>query len=336
MSNLASYLGPFNVSMLDKDLVVDLYRGIRAVEEMLLMATKSEYEPLTEPARYLSKAGGKRFRPALALLSAQYGDPNALGVVQAAAAVELTHLATLHHDDVMDEADLRRGTPSANARWGNTVAILTGDYLFTKASQIVAELGPEAVMLQARTYERLVSGQVRETFGPRAGEDPLQHYMEVVAGKTGSLIAAAAQFGAMMSGADDDTAHTLADFAEQIGIAFQLADDVLDVTSDSVESGKTPGTDLREGVPTLPVLKVLAAARPEDERLVELLTGDLTDDTLHAEALALLRAHPAIELARADCTEHAERARALLSPLPDNTATQALGVLCDLAVDRVA
>ena len=233
------------------------------------------------------------------MLGAQFGDPYAPGVVPAAVVVELTHLATLYHDDVMDEADVRRGVPSANSRWGNSVAVLTGDFLFSRASHILADLGPEAVRVQAEAFERLVTGQILETVGPRDGRDPLDHYLEVVAGKTGSLMSVAGRFGAMMSGADETVVHILAKYGERIGAAFQLADDVLDIASDSHESGKTPGTDLREGIPTLPVLHVRRRyaqaggdVPAEDRRLNELLDGDLTDDALHAEALHLLRAPP--------------------------------------------
>ena len=194
------------------------------------------------------------------MLSAQFGDPYAPGVVPSAVVVELTHLATLYHDDVMDEADVRRGVASANARWDNSVAVLTGDFLFARASQILADLGPEAVRIQAEAFERLVTGQILETVGPRDGRDPIDHYLDVIAGKTGSLIAVAGRFGALMSGADESVVDILTQYGERVGTAFQLADDVLDIASDSHESGKTPGTDLREGIPTLPVLHLRSSA----------------------------------------------------------------------------
>ena len=174
-------------------------RRLDAVEQLLADAVKSDDPFVAEAARHLVEAGGKRFRPLLVLLAAQFGDPAAPGVVPAAVVVELTHLATLYHDDVMDEAPLRRGAPSANARWDNTVAILTGDFLFARASDLLADLGPEAVRIQARTFERLVTGQIRETVGPADGQDPLDHYLSVLADKTGSLIATSGRFGAMLS-----------------------------------------------------------------------------------------------------------------------------------------
>ena len=297
---------------------------------------KSDYPFVTEASTHLVDAGGKRSRPLLVLLAAQFGDPTAPGVVPSAVVVELTHLATLYHDDVMDEAALRRGAASANARWDNTVAILTGDFLFARASDILADLGPDAVRLQARTFERLVTGQIRETVGPSPGADPVEHYLSVLADKTGSLIATSARFGAMLAGADEATVDILARFGERFGVAFQLSDDLLDVLSESTDSGKTPGTDLREGIPTLPVLLMRRTARPEDARLLELLDAGLADDADHAEALGLLRAHPAMAAAQDEVVRWADAARDGLAPLPDVPAKAALAALCDQVVGRTA
>ncbi|MFF2074691.1 polyprenyl synthetase family protein [Kitasatospora sp. NPDC058162] len=330
-------VGPFGLSVQDRDLTRDVQAGLDAVEAALSEAVKSDVPFITVTASHLIEAGGKRFRPLLLLLAAQFGDPGAPGVVPAAVVVELTHLATLYHDDVMDEAPVRRGAESANSRWDNSVAILTGDFLFSRASQVLADLGPEAVRMQAEAFERLVTGQILETRGP--GEsDRLLHYLDVLAGKTGSLIAVSCRIGALMSGASPALVDTLGEFGERIGIAFQLADDVLDIASDGHESGKTPGTDLREGVPTLPTLLLeqmpADPSDPDDTRLRELLAQDLSDDGLHAEALRLLRAHPALERARRETLRHAEEARALLAPLPDCAAKAALDGLCDAVAIR--
>ncbi|MEF9912681.1 polyprenyl synthetase family protein [Streptomyces sp. P5-A9] len=331
-------VGPFGLSVRDQALEADVQAGLAAVEAGLLDATKSEVPFITEAAQHLVSAGGKRFRPLLVMLAAQFGDPDAPGVVPSAVVVELTHLATLYHDDVMDEADVRRGVDSANTRWGNSVAVLTGDFLFARASHILADLGPEAVRIQAEAFERLVTGQILETAGPRDGRDPVDHYMDVLGGKTGSLVAVSGRFGALMAGADESVVDILTQYGERLGIAFQLADDVLDIASDSHESGKTPGTDLREGIPTLPVLHLRARAaaesRPEDKELVELLDGDLADDARLAEALRALRAHPALEQARRDTVRYAEEARATLAPLPECYAKAALEELCDAVVHR--
>jgi heptaprenyl diphosphate synthase len=331
-------VGPFGLSVRDQALEADVQAGLAAVEEGLLEATKSEVPLITGAAQHLVRAGGKRFRPLLVMLSAQFGDRHAPGIVPSAVVVELTHLATLYHDDVMDEAEVRRGVPSANTRWGNSVAVLTGDFLFARASHILADLGPEAVRVQAEAFERLVTGQILETAGPQDGRDPVEHYLDVLAGKTGSLVAVSCRFGAMMSGADETVVDVLTQYGERLGVAFQLADDVLDIASDSRESGKTPGTDLREGIATLPVLRLRERAQrlglAEDIALCELLDSDLTDDVRHAEALAALRAHPALEQARRDTVRYAQDARASLAPLPECDAKAALMELCDAVVHR--
>ncbi|MCC0096605.1 polyprenyl synthetase family protein [Streptomyces flavotricini] len=331
-------VGPFGLSVRDQALETDVQAGLAAVEAGLLEATKSEVPFITDAAQHLLRAGGKRFRPLLVMLASRFGDPYAPGIVPAAVVVELTHLATLYHDDIMDEADERRGVASANARWGNSVAVLTGDFLFARASHILADLGPEAVRIQAEAFERLVTGQILETAGPRDGRDPVAHYLDVMAGKTGSLIAVSGRFGALMSGADESVVDILTQYGERLGIAFQLADDVLDIASDAHESGKTPGTDLREGIPTLPVLRLREMAAqggdPDDLELVRLLDGDLTDDALHAQVLARLRVHPALEQARRDTVRYAQEARAALAPLPEGFAKSALEELCDAVVHR--
>ena len=321
------------IDFADPALEATVRAGLDAVEAMLRDSVKSDYPFVTETSQHLVAAGGKRFRPLVVLLAAQFGDPGAPGVVPAGVVVELTHLATLYHDDVMDEADLRRGAASANSRWGNTVAILTGDFLFARASDILADLGPEAVRLQARTFERLVQGQIRETVGPDDGDDPVAHYLRVLADKTGSLIGTSGRFGAMLSGADETATEILTRYGERIGIAFQLSDDLLDVLSDSDASGKTPGTDLREGVPTLPVLLLRRAARAEDDSLLAALSGPL-DDAQLASTVTALRAHPVMEQARAEVQRWADDARATLAPLPDVPAKEALESLCDFVVRR--
>ncbi|HEY0471319.1 MAG TPA: polyprenyl synthetase family protein [Kribbella sp.] len=326
------------ITIVDEALESRVRAGLEAVEVALRDSARSEAPFVTEAAQHIMVAGGKRFRPLLVLLAAEFGpSPAAAEVVDAAVVVELTHVATLYHDDVMDEAALRRGASTANARWDNSVAILTGDWLFARASDLVASLGPEAVRIQARTFGRLVEGQIRETLGVTEDQDPLAHYLSVVADKTGSLIATSALFGARFAGASAEIQETLRAFGEEIGAAFQLADDILDVASESGQSGKTPGTDLREGVPTLPVLIFRAQADPADEadaRLLELLDSDLTDDARLAETLGVLRAHPSLQQAEDDVRRRADDARKLLEDLPEGAARSALESLCDLVVTR--
>jgi heptaprenyl diphosphate synthase len=316
-------------------LEADVSEGLRRVEQALREAARSEEALLAEASRHLMDAGGKRFRATLVLLAAQFGDPRDERVVPAAVAIELTHLATLFHDDVMDEAAIRRGHESANSRWSNMVAILTGDFLFARASRILADLGDAAIRIQADTFSQLVSGQIAETVGPAPGQDPLDHYLRVVRDKTASLIATAGRFGAMFSGAPGEVVTRVAPACQALGVAFQLSDDILDVASDSAQSGKTPGTDLREGVRSLPVLHALRSAGPQDARLCELLgSADLTDPSLHAEALALLRAHPAMDAARADLRHWADTAREQIAGLPDLPPRLAFEAMCDFVVER--
>lgn len=310
--------------------------GMAAVAALLASSIESEYELLTQTSHHLVDAGGKRLRPMLTLLAAEFGDSSAEGVVPSAVVSELTHLATLYHDDVMDEALLRRGVPSANSRWGNTVAILAGDFLFAKSSAILADLGPEAVRLQAKTFERLVVGQIMETIGPQDGEDPLAHYLKVVADKTGSLLSASAQYGALAAGTSPEVRHTLGEFGERIGLAFQIADDVIDIASDSGVSGKTPGTDLREGVPTIVTLHVLTSDDPADADLRKLLSAPINDDSLVTEVLSRLRSHQAIVTMREQLRGYAESARSVLEPLEECEAKSALVALCDVVIDRSA
>ena len=308
---------------------------LETVEVALLKAAEAQTPMVTEAAQHIIAAGGKRFRPLLVTLTAQLG-PTAVpeDVTRAAVVVELTHVASLYHDDVMDEARIRRGSISANSRWGNTVAILVGDFLFARASDLVADLGPEYVRLQARTFSRLVQGQIAETVGPQPGQDPLDHYLTVLADKTGALIATSALFGAKISGCSPALQERMADFGEQIGLVFQLSDDIIDITSET--TGKTPGTDLREGIPTLPTLLVRRSTDPADARLLELLDSDLAEDAALAEALELLRRHPALEQARAEVERRALAARALLADLPAGPARLALEELCDSVVHRTA
>ena len=318
----------------DGELEQRLGTGLAMVEDGLRDAVASDDPFVADASRYLVDAGGKRFRPLLVLLASQFGDPDAWGVVPAGVVVELTHLATLYHDDVMDEALVRRGAPSANARWDNSIAILTGDFLFARSSRILADLGPEAVRIQAYTFERLCKGQIRETVGPRDGQDPVDHHLEVIADKTGSLIAASGRYGALMAGAPAEQVEVLTQFGERIGVAFQLADDLVDITSESMQSGKTPGTDLREGIPTLAGLIALASDDPADDRLKDLLSRPLPDDAEHAEALALLRSHPAIGEARKQAHAWSDSARDLLEGLPAGPARDVLALLCDYVVSR--
>jgi heptaprenyl diphosphate synthase len=322
------------VEFADERLTAEIAEDLALVETALRETSFGGDEMFAEVSRHMMEAGGKRFRAMLVLLAARFGDSRDKRIVPAAVAIELTHLATLFHDDVMDEAVIRRGHPSVNSMFGNSVAILAGDYLFARASRILADLGPEAVRIQAETFSRLVDGQLAETVGVRPGQDPLDHYMHVITEKTGSLIATSGRFGAMFSGAPDEVAELIAGACLRIGVAWQLSDDVLDVASTSLQSGKEPGTDLRQGVRTLPVLYALRDASSGD-RLRSLLTGaDLTDPAPHAEALALLRVSPALSEARDTVRTWIAGAREQVAQLPDVPARAAFESLCDFVITR--
>ncbi|OBG73240.1 MULTISPECIES: nonaprenyl/(2E,6E)-farnesyl/geranylgeranyl diphosphat synthase [unclassified Mycobacterium] len=319
----------------DAEFAATVRDGVGRVERLMDAELRSADEVMTESLMHLFKAGGKRFRPLFAVLSAQLGpNPDAEEVTIAGAVIELVHLATLYHDDVMDEAQVRRGAPTANVRWGNNVAILAGDYLFATASRLVSRLGPEAVRLIAETFAQLVTGQMREGRGSAEGVDPVDHYLKVVYEKTACLIAAAGRFGAMFSGADAEQVERLSRLGGIVGTAFQISDDIIDIDSDAHESGKLPGTDVREGVHTLPMVYALREPGPDASRLRELLSGPIDDDEAVAEALALLRASPGMAKAKQVLAEYAEQARQELAQLPDRPGRQALQTLVDYTISR--
>lgn len=309
--------------------------GVARIEQLIETELRGADDLMTEAVLHLFEAGGKRFRPLFTVLSAQLGpNPDADEVTIAGAVIELVHLATLYHDDVMDEAQVRRGAPSANVRWGNNVAILAGDYLFATASRLVSRLGPSAVRIIAETFAQLVTGQMRETRGAADGVDSIEHYLKVVHEKTACLIGAAGQFGAMFSGADDDQVQRLSRLGGIVGTAFQISDDIIDIDSDPDESGKLPGTDLREGVHTLPVLYALRETGPDADRLRQLLVGPVNDDAVLAEALRLLRGSPGMAKAKETVAQYAAQARSELAALPDLPGRQALATLVDYTVNR--
>ncbi|MEN9351232.1 MAG: hypothetical protein RL455_173 [Actinomycetota bacterium] len=326
-------MNQIGIPNLDKKLEDSLVADMLRVEELMRSHIKGDYPLVVETSRHLVEAGGKRLRPLLTLIAAQFGDPSNYDIIKAAVCCELTHLATLYHDDVMDDAVLRRGVISANKKWDNAVAILTGDYLFSKVSDMLADIGPEAVKLQAKTFERLVIGQIKETQGKSEGLSQIDHYMKVVADKTGSLIATSARFGALLSGATPEVVEVLTKFGEKIGVAFQVADDLLDVVSSQTASGKTPGTDLKEGIPTLVTLYVIAANEPSDKDLISKLSGPISDEDL-PKVILQLRNHKALKQVQEYLTKVANDANGLLIDLPEGPAKQALVNLTFALVNR--
>lgn len=317
-----------------------LQSRLAIVEERLRNAVSQSDRLADATSRHLVNAGGKRLRPALALLTAHLGDASRPEVVDAAVVVELTHLATLYHDDVMDSAPTRRGAPAAHEVWGNSVAILTGDLLFARASAVVAGLGPQAVRIQAETFERLCLGQLHETVGPSADDDPVEFYLQVLADKTGSLIATSARFGAMFAGCAPSVVQQVTRYGELAGVAFQLADDVIDVRSDAATTGKTPGTDLREGVATMPVLllrrKVAAGGSADDAALLAAIDGDLSSDEALADVVARLGAHPVVDETAALASTWSARACEAIANLPEGGVKASLISFAEALVARTA
>jgi geranylgeranyl pyrophosphate synthase len=319
----------------DPDLAEIVRDGVSQIEQLMATELGKADELMSEAVHHLFLAGGKRFRPLFTVLAAALGpDPTNGDVIIAGAVIEMVHLATLYHDDVMDEAQMRRGAPSANARWSNNIAILAGDYLFATASRLVSRLGPEAVLVIADTFAQLVTGQMRETRGLAADTDPIDHYLKVVYEKTACLIAASGRFGATFSGADEEQIERLSRLGGIVGTVFQISDDIIDIGSDPDESGKLPGTDLREGVHTLPVLYALRETGPDADRLRELLTGPVEDDDVVAEALQLLRASKGMVQAKEMVRNYAEQARQELASMPDVAGRRALESLVDYTVNR--
>ena len=320
----------------DRALLKALESGLEIVETKLVSSTQHADKIAGASVRHLVAAGGKRVRPTLVLLAAQFGDPKKQEVIDAAVVVELTHLATLYHDDVMDDAPTRRGVPTAQMIWGNSIAILTGDLLFARASQVGSHLGEESLKLQADTFERLCLGQLHETIGPGESDDAIEHYIQVMADKTGSLIAASAELGIMLSGAPREYMEPMRVYGEKVGVAFQLIDDVIDI-SEAGPSGKTPGTDLRAGVPTLPVLLLRKAAAEGDVEatsLLSLIDGGLNDDARLQEALVRLRSHPVANLAYLEAKRWADEAVIAIKNLPEGSVKNALEQFAQAVVDR--
>jgi heptaprenyl diphosphate synthase len=287
------------------------------VEEALQKAVRADFDFLTEAASHLISAGGKRFRPMLVLLAGYFGDPTDPRLVPGAVAIELTHLATLYHDDVIDEGESRRGQPSANARWDNTVAILTGDYLFARASEISSELGTDVSRLLARTIATVCDGQIREVAASGRLDQTEAGYMEAIRRKTAALIATSCRLGGMLSEA-------------ALGIGFQLSDDIMDVISSEGELGKEPGVDLKEGVYTLPVIQALE----ESEELRGLLAGGPPEGERLQRAVAIVSEDAALSRARDAVTNQVRRAKGLAGRLPEGAPRTGLIHLAEFIAIR--
>lgn len=327
-------------------LVAALTDALSEIEDELTSSLANADRLAEDVARHLLDAGGKRVRPLLTVLASLVGNPQTAdgnvteisgNVRRVATVMELTHLATLYHDDVMDEAELRRGAPTAHRQWSNLVAILAGDLIFARASLGMSDMGDESIRAHAQTFEQLVMGQLQETMGPADGEDPLAHYLEVIRGKTASLISTAAGLGALHGGGDEHAIEIMKSYGEYAGMAFQLADDIIDLTADEATSGKTPGTDLRERVPTLPVLLMRQAADHGDVAATEavaLIDGELDTDEQLAAAVSAVKAHPVVDEAWSLTRGWSARAKQVLDGLDESLVKTALIQFADSVVNR--
>jgi geranylgeranyl pyrophosphate synthase len=307
----------------DAGLEARLRARLDEVEAALEKSVRSESDFVTETASYLVRAGGKRFRPLLVVLSGHFGDGTDPRLIPGAVAIELTHVATLYHDDVIDEAERRHGVSSANARWDNTVAILTGDFLFARASDISSDLGSDVTRLLARTIATVSDGQIREVAGAGRWDLGEDAYMEVIRRKTASLIATSCRLGGMLSDAPPETVERLDDLGVALGMAFQLSDDIMDVTATETELKKAPGQDMREGVYTLPVLYALDDG-PAGDELRDLLSQGPPDGDRLTRALEIIRTDGSLEKARQAVTEEVRRAKRVADDLGEGPARDAL------------
>lgn len=317
----------------DRALLRSIETKLELVEAGIDRIVASEERVIADIAGHLSRAGGKRMRPVLLLLTSHLANSDSPDLVDAAIVMEVTHLATLYHDDVMDQAPLRRGVETAHMVWNNNMAILAGDLLFARASKLVATLGERALQMQAATFERLVIGQLHETIGPTASDDPLEHYIDVMRDKTGSLIALSAQLGVLLSGAEERYLAAVGEFGESIGVAFQLMDDIIDIQSEEQNSGKSPGTDLLAGVPTLPVLLLRENTDASSKQLLAKIESGLDEDSLGA-VVAELRQHAVMQQAQTAANEWGARAIRALDPLPAGSVKSALVAFAEAVVDR--
>jgi len=311
-----------------------VWERMRAVETRLVEATVADTDFLTKIAQHGLTAGGKRYRPLLAQVAAELGGATGDDPVEAGVSVELVHLGSLYHDDVIDEAETRRGEPSVNENWTNTVAILSGDFLLARASEIAAPLGEEAVALIARTYATLCEGQVRELIYTNGLDHGPEGYYSVIGGKTASLIRTSARLGAITGGADRDTIEAISDWAWEMGMVFQITDDVLDLIASDEFLGKPAGSDIGEGTFTLPVL--LAADGDDGDEIRSLLDGGkpYEHDAIH-RVIDLTVKGGYIDIVLDEAVNRIRIAEKAANEIPDNPLTKILANLDQYLLDRV-
>lgn len=318
--------------------VFDLVRDeLQLVEERLHdipLRLDADFELVTEAIGHLLDAGGKRIRPALTLLTGRLYPSRLDRIVSLAAAVEMLHTATLVHDDVVDGSLLRRGSPTLNARWSPGATILTGDYMFARAADLAAQTDSVRTMqIFARTLMTIVSGELRQLFGDAAFRQTRDDYFKRIYAKTASMFELATEAAGVLIGAAEDEIRALRQFGHDLGIAFQIMDDVLDFSSDASQVGKPVASDLRQGIVTLPVIDYLDL-HPHDKRVDALLSDDYRTDEMVLPLVADVRASGAVDRAVAEARSYVQRSQTALLALPDNEARQSMFAVADYVVER--
>jgi heptaprenyl diphosphate synthase len=294
------------------------------VDEALMASVKTPDAYLTEIASHLLLAGGKRLRPMFSVVASQVaGGPTTEEAIQGGITCELVHLGSLYHDDVMDESPTRRGVETVNAKWGNLQAILAGDFLLARASEIAASLGTEVAALLARTIGRLCEGQIEELRHTYNVARPLESYLSSISGKTASLYSTAARIGGLVSKFDRGLVNALTAYGEAFGMVFQIVDDVLDLSATDAQLGKPSGHDMVEGVYTLPVLYTLANGGVPASELADVL-GKPLNVAERDKALSIVRSNGGIEAAIELAEMYVEAAEEACQDLPNTAATVAL------------
>ena len=316
--------------------VLEPVRGeLASVEARLQEVCKGAYPPLAAAIHTLLDSGGKRLRPALVILSASFHpSPNPDAVIAMAAAVEMLHTATLVHDDLIDGALVRRGSPTLNASWEQGSTVLAGDYMFAQAAAFAAETGsPRVISLFAQTLMTICDGELRQIFGHLDWEQPKEEYYRRIFSKTASLFATAAESGAVLSGAPETEVQALRDYGRYLGMAFQIVDDILDFVGDEAVMGKPAGSDLRQGTLTLPVFYFLQLYPDRAKTMRTLVEGWDGSDGV-ARAVEMIRHSSAIEAAREEARDFIARAKGALRSLPAVPPRQTLYELADFVVER--
>jgi len=312
-------------------------KDLERVERKMREVSPIEYEQLKATLDYLLGSGGKRLRPALVLLSSKFYPADAEKVTSLAAAVETLHTATLIHDDLIDNSFLRRGNPTLNTMWNSAATVLTGDYLFARAAAFAAETeSVRVVSIFAQTLMTICNGELNQIFGSAEGQLTREYYYQRIYSKTASLFAASTEAGSLLSGAPETEAQALRDYGYNLGMAFQIVDDVLDFAGSEGDLGKPIGSDLRQGIITLPTIHFLEA-HSGDEVVTRVLSSRAEgDDEVHVFQLAVevIKESGAIESSMTEAQRFVAKSRDALSALPHNEYRQAMLDLADFVVER--